>query len=186
MSAKIQPALKILFSLEFADASNALHLNPGERGLTYMGIYEVAHPSWQGWEIIKETLNECKGDLKKASKILYKNEKLSKLVEEFYYNKYWKKAKLYALKSQRVANEIFIFGVNTGMRTAVRKAQKIVGTVQDGIVGTMTINALNSFDVDEFDMQFDELEIKYYDYLISRKPSFSIFRNGWKRRALTV
>jgi len=72
------------------------------------------------------------------------------------------------------------------MRTAARKTQKLVGVVADGIIGNQSIKAINEFDEDLFDMQFDDLELQYYEDIIKKKPSFAMFRNGWKNRALTV
>ncbi|MBR8461621.1 hypothetical protein KDE12_01995 [Campylobacter sp. faydin G-105] len=50
------------------------------------------------------------------------------------------------LHSQRIADELFIFGVNAGVLNATRLAQKLLGIKCDGIVGEATIKALNSYD----------------------------------------
>ena len=57
-----------MLNLEFSGGTNALHKNKTESGLTWMGIYEKAHPNWQGWEKIKQILNQT-NDIKKASEI---------------------------------------------------------------------------------------------------------------------
>ena len=72
------------------------------------------------------------------------------------------------------------------MSTAIRKAQKILNVSIDGIIGNVTLNALNSFNEDDFDIIFDEYEIKYYKDIINKNQSFKIFENGWKKRALSV
>ena len=50
--------------VEFSnDNSLLLHHNEGETGLTYFGIYESAHPSWDGWSVIKRYLvNKLQGN----------------------------------------------------------------------------------------------------------------------------
>lgn len=184
--AKLKLALAELYELEFPNPSRALHKNKGELGLTFMGVYQTAHPKWRGWEIITPIVNKLGGDIKKASKVLYSNQELRELVYRFYEKVFWKKMKLHKVESQKIAEEIFIFGVNAGKRTAIRKAQVLVGVVPDGIIGNQTLGALNKFDENVFDMKFDEIEIKYYDYLISKKPSFKVFKNGWHNRAMAV
>jgi len=186
MSADLKKSLDILFKLEFSNPANALHKNPGENGLTYKGIYQTAHPKWDGWEIIENALYENNQDIRATSISLNNNTILDNLVVEFYRYSFWNRAKLSEINSQKKADEIFIFGVNVGMRTAARKTQKLVGVVTDGIIGNQSIKAINEFDEDLFDMQFDDLELQYYEDIIKKKPSFAMFRNGWKNRALTV
>lgn len=186
MNAKVKDSLKILFQLEFSNPYNALHKNKGENGLTYKGIYQSAHTKWKGWEIVKSSLNFYDNDIRKSSYELFQNEDLDVLVVEFYKKHFWNRAKLSEITSQKKADEIFIFGVNVGMRTAIRKTQKLVGVTADGMIGTKSIAAINMYDENLFDMKFDEIELKYYDDIIERKPSFAMFRNGWKNRAMAV
>jgi lysozyme family protein len=47
--------------------------------------------------------------------------------------------------SDRVALMLFDFGVNAGPTRAARLIQHIVGTVADGMVGPMTIKAINDY-----------------------------------------
>lgn len=182
--ARLIKSLELLFRLEYGgDLTRALHIAKGEQHLTYKGIYELANPHWAGWDYIRRVLSEVDGDMRLASARLEDNEALQDEVERLYRDTYWARAKLSYVESQKIADEIFIFGVNVGMRTAIRKAQKLVGVKADGIVGDKTIEALNSYDVDTFDMAFDTLEKDYYDDLIEAKPYLAINENGWRNRA---
>ena len=190
--ANFKESLDIVFKLEYSSPKNALHTNPGEDGYTFCGVYEKANPNWAAWPKIKEVIKEIQGDgeltknvIQQASEKLYRNSEIMLLVEYVYESKYWNPFRLSEL-NQTAADEIFVFGVNVGMRTAIRKAQKVVGTTQDGIIGPITIAAINAFPEEDFDMLFDEEEIKYYDKLIERNPSFAVFRNGWHNRARAV
>jgi lysozyme family protein len=186
MDSNFKKAFDILMGLEFSNPSNALHQNKGENGLTFMGIYQVAHPNWAGWGIIKEGIELHNGNIKEASKELYSSTRIQYLVEDFYKEKFWDRAKLDSVESGKKCEEVFIFGVNAGMRTSIRKTQKLVGAVADGIVGSQTIEAINKFPEGKFDMMFDEIEIQYYADIIKKKPSFKIFENGWENRARAV
>lgn len=184
--AKLGPSLKLLFGLEHNnDPRKALHSNLGEHGLTYKGIYEAANPHWVGWSYIKTALS-LGGSIPDVSAYLEGVNELQVEVHEIYRKKYWDRARLSYVESQRIADEIFIFGVNVGMRNAIRKAQKLVGVKADGVVGNKTLAALNRYDVDTFDMAFDALEKDYYEDIIEDKPYLAKYENGWNNRADAV
>lgn len=183
--ANIEEALDIMYRLEFSNEDNVLEQNATESGWTFMGIYQAANPGWPGWPIVQEAIGRLK-DRKQASIELYGNKALRELVVQLYKEKYWDKAKLDMVDSQHTATEIFVFGVNAGMRKAVQIAQQVVGCLQDGIVGPQTIRALNSFNDTVFSELYDELEQKHYGEIIANNPSKKIFANGWKARALAV
>jgi hypothetical protein len=135
-------ALKVALKFEFSKPENALHTNPGEEGYTFCGVYEKANPKWGGWTKIKEIIAKNKGDLKKASVAAYKDKELLKLVDEVYLKNYWNPYRLGEL-NQTAAEEIFCFGINSNMKTAIKKAQIVVGVLADGVIGPKTINAIN-------------------------------------------
>lgn len=176
-------AIELLFQLEFNNAKNFLHKNKTEKDFTVAGIYKYAHPDWIGWETVKRTIDAHGGNVEHASQDLYYNEPFRSQVNLFIKKEFWDKMKLDKIDSQIICNEIFLFGYNAGKRTAIRKAQKIVGVTVDGYIGMQTINALNNYDPSRFSMEFDELELQYYADLILQKPSFAIYRNGWVNRA---
>ncbi|MFA7287336.1 MAG: glycosyl hydrolase 108 family protein [Melioribacteraceae bacterium] len=183
--ADFKDSIKILMELEFNNPGNALHKNKTESGYTYMGIYQKAHPKWEGWKIVLEYLEKYK-NIKIASKNLYINEPLTFLVNLFYKKTFWDKANLDLINSQKISNEIFIFGVNSGMPVAIKTAQKLVGISPDGDVRAKTIKTLNNFDEKVFDAEYDLLEQKHYAMLIERNPKLKIYANGWRNRSIAV
>nr|WP_315519315.1 putative peptidoglycan-binding domain-containing protein [uncultured Campylobacter sp.] len=178
-------AFNLLMSLEFSRPENALHKNPTENGLTFMGIYETANPNWQGWGQVRAAINAY-GDLKKASVALYNDDVLVNLVADFYKKTYWDALKLDDVNSQIKANELFCFAVNVGVRSAVRVLQNMLGVQSDGIMGQETLKALNAYDTAAFDTDFDRAEIAYYRNLIRKNPSLGIYERGWENRARRV
>ena len=138
-------AFYTLMSLEFNNPKNALHKNPNEKGLTFMGIYETAHPNWQGWGQVRAAINAY-GDLEKASVSLYNDDALIEKVKIFYKKEFWDKMRLDEVDSELKACELFVFGVNVDTVPAVRVLQKLLGVVVDGIMGTLTLKALNNYD----------------------------------------
>ena len=185
--ADFKESMKLLTFLEYSNQDwKLLHQNKNEDGLTFYGIYEKYNKDWRGWSIIKDQL-KITPDIKTASRALAKNKILENLALERIKSNYWDKAKLDFINSQKIADEIFLFGFNVDMKIAIKKAQKTIGFTkenQDGIVGNMTIKALNSFDVNIFDIEFDKEEMKYYDAIIKAKPYLAPNKNGWYNMAL--
>lgn len=171
-----------ILNLELSSPYNALHFNKGESGYTFMGIYEKAHPSWKGWEIIYRTLELYK-DLRKASYECYQNVFLTDLVKEFYKLNFWDKLRLDEIKSDRIADLIFKFGVNVGVKRAVRYAQMVANVRIDGIIGANTINALNSLDSGYFEDRYKAEFIRFYEGLAKRNPDrYNSLLKGWLNR----
>ena len=184
--ADIKLSMELLKQVEHSGRNDKLlHKNKGEIGLTFFGIYEGAHPNWKGWNIVKRYLGFTP-DIKQCSKILANVTDLYALVCDFYKEEFWDKARLDEVKSQKIADEIFIFGVNVGMKTAVIKAQFLIDAKPNGVLETKTLTLLNKYDEDKFDVLFDEEEIKYYDKLIKLHSKFKINEAGWHNRARAV
>lgn len=182
--ANFNKSMDLLSFLEYSNQDwKLLHQNKNEDGLTFYGIYEKWNKDWNGWSIVKNQL-KLTPDLKIASKILAKNVILKSLVLERIKTNYWDKAKLDNVNSQKIADEIFLFGFNVDMKVAIKKTQKLINVPQDGIIGSQTIKALNSFDVNIFDIEFDKEEISYYDAIIKSKPYLAPNEKGWYKRAL--
>ena len=184
--ADIKKSIELLKKVEHSNRNEKLlHKNKGEIGLTFFGIYETAHPNWKGWDIVNGYL-KFTPNIEQCSKILAGVTDLHKLVCDFYKKEFWDKARLDEVNSQKIADEIFIFGVNVGMKTAAIKAQFLVDAVPDGKIGSKTIEALNKFDEDKFDILFDEQEVEHYNKLVKLHSRFQINQTGWHNRAYAV
>jgi len=182
--ANFKNSMKLLTFLEYSNQDcKLLHQNKNEEGLTFYGIYEKYNKDWKGWDIVKKQL-KITPDIKTTSRVLAKNKELENLAFKRIKTKYWDRAKLDFVHSQKIADEIFLFGFNVGMPIAIKKAQKLVGISQDGLVGNMTLKALNNFDVNVFDIEFDKEEIKHYEAIIKDKPYLAPNETGWYARAL--
>ena len=178
-------AFNLLMSLEFSRPEKALHKNSNEKGLTFMGIYEAAHPSWQGWGQVRAAINAY-GDLEKASVALYNDDALIEKVKIFYKKEFWDKMRLDEVDSELKSCELFVFGANVDTVPAVRVLQRLLGVVVDGIMGQKTLKALNDYNEQSFDVDFDRAEIAYYRNLVKAKPEYHIYERGWINRAEKV
>ena len=183
--ANFNDAFQILMRLEFSRPGDALDKNPTESGWTFMGIYQNAHPHWEGWDEILGALAHG-SDIEKISRALYASENLRAQVRQFYKEAYWDRMRLDEVASQLKANEMFVFAVNVGVKPAVRAAQTVVGVDADGVFGDQTLAAINRFDEARFDKEFDRAELEYYNRLMQKNPKLKIYANGWRRRANAV
>lgn len=103
-------------------------------------------------------------------------------VETIYRSGYWRLIKGDEIESQSVAELLFDYAVNSGKSTAVRKIQKLVGVEADGIMGPITIKAINSKNPKLLFAELHDVRKAYYKAIIARNPSLEVFRKGWNRR----
>ena len=187
--ADISKSLRILTIVEHnRRPDKLLHKNDGENGLTFFGIYQSAHPKLRLWGIIERYLL-IEPDIEKCSVVLSNNKELIIECENFYKEHFWDKMKLDRVENQKVADELFIFGVNVNWPIAAKEAQKLLGFTGkdvDGIIGNETLKRLNAVDVAWFDKEFDKVEVAYYERIIAAKPHLAKNLPGWKNRAYSV
>ena len=184
--AKIEKALDILYKLEFSNENDVLERNATEDGWTFMGIYQGAFPQLDLWKVIRQKMQQYNGDMKLVGSMMYNNATVREMVQAFYKKEFWDKARLDEVVSQQIANEIFIAGVNMGMKKAVMLAQKLVGVPADGVVGPKTLAAINKYDDAAFDKMYDVLETDHYESIVFANPSKRIYAKGWRNRAIAV
>ena len=148
-----------------------LHTVQGDRGgQTYAGIARNFHPDWSGWQYLDNN------DLD--------NPQLTGHVRDFYRQHYWNKIKGDKIQDQSVAETLFDFAVNAGHKTATKLAQLIVGTTPDGIIGPVTLQALNQFDAEAFNIRYALAKIARYAQIVNRDRSQAKFLLGWINRTL--
>lgn len=163
-----------------------LHQNEFEDDITLGGIYRLANPLSFDWQFVDKVIHACSGDMERASILLYTDTKTKREVFEFFKEFYWDISRLSEVQDQNMAEEIFLMGVVSHPRTAVKLAQRLIRTEDDGIIGKNTLKALNIYNAQAFDKQYDNLEKKYFDMIIKRNPKLSINRRGWFNRAVLV
>lgn len=87
---------------------------------------------------------------------------------------------------QIVANVLFDFAVNTGRRRSIKLIQQITCVPIDGMIGPITIGAINSADGEKLAMQYTLQRIQFYSTLASSRKSQRKFLTGWIKRALSA
>ena len=137
-------------------------------GKTIYGIASKYHP--ESYQFISNLFFEGKKELAKQA------------AKNFYYSKYYNP--LYEeIKDEKLAFRLFDFGVNAGIRRAVKLLQEVIKKdgqeiIIDGIFGRVTLSLTNTFD---FYCEYKKALKKYYESL--NKPRFL---TGWLNRLRRV
>lgn len=82
----------------------------------------------------------------------------------------------------RVAILHFDGCVNHGVRTAVRFLQRAIGTLDDGIIGKMTLQAISNSDPMLVCESICNQREQFYRNIVARDPTQSRFLRGWLTR----
>lgn len=136
-------------------------------GQTYAGISRKKNPGWQGWAAID------KGLIPNTS-----------LVRAFYRENYWDTMQGDSILSQDVADTLYSFGVNAGVKTAIKLAQTVIGVAPDGVIGPKTLSALNTVDLKLFFAYYALAKIARYKDICAKDKTQLEFILGWINRTL--
>lgn len=103
----------------------------------------------------------------------------------FYFNEVWLKGKCDKLPFPL---QIIHFDgcVNHGVSRASKILQNSVNSEPDGIIGNMTLNLIDSNPQHEIISKIADIREDFYDDIVARNSSQSIFLNGWKTRITEV
>lgn len=142
--------------------------DPADKGgMTYAGISRKHWPQWDGWRIIDA------GGTPEAD-----------MVRRFYRLNFWQPIQGDAIISQAIAQTLFDFAVNAGVKTAVILAQTVLGTTPDGKLGPKTLAALNAAESGLFMARYALAKIARYAEIVRRDRTQQRFLLGWINRAL--
>lgn len=148
-----------------------LHTVRGDRGgMTYSGIARRFHPGWPGWTLLDAATEDAP--------------QLTGMVRGFYRDNFWDPLHGDDVSSQRIAETLFDFAVNAGIRVAVKLAQVAIGTTPDGIIGPVTIKGLNSAVPEKFVPLYALAKITRYAAICNKNRTQSKFLLGWINRTL--
>lgn len=99
------------------------------------------------------------------------------IMRKFYWNR-WQADKIEDLS---IANLLVDFVWASGA-WGIKIPQRVLGVTADGVVGAKTIAAINAEEPKSLFERLKNARVKYIDDIISRNPSFAVFRKGWMRR----
>lgn len=154
--------------------ANAVNDSGGE---TWIGISRNNYPAWSGWPII---------DSYKGKPNFVPNLKLDIVLQSkvisFYKTSQWDTILGDQITNQSIANFMADWGVNSGMSTPVKHAQKVLNLDVDGKVGPHTLAAINSADGVSFFVTMKQERIDFYHAVVAAHPQDQEFLSNWLER----
>ena len=123
----------------------------------------------------------CKGTKFGISAMTYPDLDIKNLsldqAKEIYKRDWWDKLNADSLDAA-IVFQVWDFAINAGMGTAKRKLQKSVGMAEDGIIGPLTLKAIQKADLNDLLMKFNAERLNHYTSL-STWPRYG---KTWTRR----
>ena len=113
------------------------------------------------------------GDLKRIT-----DEEFSLILKEMY----WDACRADKIQSQGVANAIVDWAWNSGTTTAAKEVQKVLGVKADGIIGDITLSAINSQSPLPLFGKIKAARVKYVERICKSRPENRKFYRGWMNR----
>lgn len=102
---------------------------------------------------------------------------------EIYRLHFWDKYDYNQINDYTIAARVFDMCVNMGSRQAAKLIQRAVRVGDDGVLGPVSFNAINSADPAHLIGEIRLQHVLFYLTLIEQKPKFKKYRMGWLRRA---
>ena len=99
---------------------------------------------------------------------------------------YWDACRADKIESQSVANAIVDWAWNSGTVTASKEVQKVLGVTADGIIGNITLAAINSRSPMPLFGAIQDARLAYIDKICVSRPVNRKFENGWVRRVKSL
>lgn len=94
---------------------------------------------------------------------------------------YWDRWKADRIRSQSIANLVVDWVWASG-KHGITNVQRVLGVKQDGMVGPVTLAALNNSDPRALFDRLKNERVAFIDSLCRKNPSQQVFRAGWLRR----
>jgi len=102
-------------------------------------------------------------------------------VSTIYLNQYWNACRCSDLPSG-IDYCVFDMAINSGTGMSVKLLQKSVGTDIDGVFGSITLALTKGKDQLGLIRAFSDQKESFYRNIVAKRPSQSVFINGWLAR----
>lgn len=95
---------------------------------------------------------------------------------------YWDKCKADDIADQSIANLLVDWAYNSGTSLAIRHIQRIVGVNADGIMGNITLSAINRHSPLPLFCALKKDRIAFFNVTAQKNPRKKKFLKGWLNR----
>lgn len=141
---------------------------PNDRGgRTYAGISERGNPTWRGWDMLRKGATAAE---------------MRAAVHEQYRAEYWDPLDADMLQEHDVAEMMFSCSVLAGPRRAIILAQQVVEVQADGVMGPVTLAAINRMNPELFEARYALARINRFRVICNNDRSQRDHLLGWLNR----
>jgi hypothetical protein len=102
--------------------------------------------------------------------------------EMIFRNGFWDKFEADKIANQSVANVCVDWAWCSGPTTAIRQVQGILDVKADGVVGNITLGAINNAEPEKLFDKIKSARLAFVESLVKRDASQKVFLKGWIRR----
>ena len=102
-------------------------------------------------------------------------------ISTIYLNQYWNACRCSELPSG-IDYCVFDMAINSGTGMSVKLLQKSVGTDIDGVLGSITLALIKGKDQLGLIRAFSDQKESFYRNVVAKRPSQSVFIDGWLAR----
>lgn len=113
------------------------------------------------------------GDLKRLS-----NDEFTDILKTMF----WDACRTDEINSQSVANAIVDWAWHSGTTTAAKEIQRVLGVKADGIIGNITLSAINSQSPLPLFGKIKAARVKYIERICKSRPENQKYYRGWMNR----
>jgi lysozyme family protein len=110
-------------------------------------------------------------------------------VESIYYTNYWLASCCHWMPG-KLAQAVFDFAVNSGVKRALQYLQRIIGATDDGAFGERSLAAMNAYirTKGEDNLVFEYLRQReaFFNEIARKRPSMRVFLKGWLNRVWSL
>lgn len=100
---------------------------------------------------------------------------------EIYRRKFWEPLRASEFPTQALANIVYDGFVNHG-KWGIRLLQRVLGVVEDGIVGPITLASIHAVGPEELYRAYYDARHAFYHAIVRNRPDQRVFLRGWMRR----
>lgn len=148
--------------------------DPADRGgATNKGVTIGTYTTYRKSKGIKQT---TKSDLRNITDAEW---------SEIFKTMYWNRWQADHIRSQSVANICVDWVWGSGVH-GIKRVQRLLGVRDDGVVGPVTLAALNARDPERLFAEIREARICFIKSIIARDPSQKRFERGWMNRLFSL
>lgn len=161
-------------------------------GMTVFGISRNNWPDWPGWidvdRIRFRNIGEDGRINEGAVAVAISNSREIRLAAaDFYLETFWLPVRADKFASAKVANALFCFSVNAGIKPAALALQTAINGLglpisADGKIGPVTYGAANRIEETKLLEAYEREQLEHYLWIVRRRQSQRIFLKGWTHR----